>query len=184
MPTAIETKSVIVWDSMQVAAFADGNADILVLERPPLDEIREAVLSGAVKECRFSFDRESAESAISTGLRKVQINSPALATDILALAWSFLEQFALKTANIRIELVKSQSCPKFHCDNVHIRLVTTYLGPTTEYQITGDRNIYATPLYGLTFLKGHQSATHRDTVHHRSPEVPEGEKRLCVVIDY
>jgi hypothetical protein len=81
-------------------------------------------------------------------------------------------------------MVKTQSCPKFHCDNVHVRLVTTYFGPATEYQFAGEDAIQVAPLYSLVFLKGHKHPTHGDAVYHRSPEVPAGGKRLCVVIDY
>jgi hypothetical protein len=107
-----------------------------------------------------------------------------LAADITDLGLSFLEQFGIRTANLRIEMVQTQSCPKFHCDNVHVRMVTTYHGPTTEYQFDGSETIHEAPLYGLVFLKGHKHPTHCDSVHHRSPEVPSGTKRLCVVIDY
>ena len=103
---------------------------------------------------------------------------------VIDLVTAFLDQFDLQQARLRIEITRTQSCPKFHSDNVHIRLVTTYLGPTTEYQYAGTNEIHTAPLGGLVFLKGHGHPNHRDTVHHRSPEVPVGEKRLCVAIDY
>jgi hypothetical protein len=124
------------------------------------------------------------DTRVAAGLEALRIECPALAADISDLARSFLIQFAQPEAHLRIEMVSKQSCPKFHCDNVHIRMITTYHGPTTEYQFPGEDAIHVAPLYGLVFLKGHQHPTHRDSVRHRSPEVTPGTKRLCVVIDF
>jgi hypothetical protein len=172
------------WDREQVQAFDAGKEDILVLARSLLEGIATAVSAGAVAEFRATFRQRNAPKLVGEGLQALRIDSPALAADITELARSFLDQFGIRKANLRIEMVRTQSCPKFHCDNVRVRLVTTYLGPTTEYQHAGDETVHAAPLYALVFLKGHKHPTHQDGVRHRSPEVPVGEKRLCVVIDY
>jgi hypothetical protein len=95
-----------------------------------------------------------------------------------------MAEFNRPSVNLRIEIVDTQSCPKFHCDNVYVRLVTTYVGPGTEYQFAGEEAIHVAGPGSLVFLKGHKHPTHRDSVHHRSPAVPSGSKRLCVVVDF
>jgi len=172
------------WDGEQLRQFDTGREDILIIARPTPEGVAEAIAAGEVREYRTTYRRRDLPNRVADGLQTLGIDSPPLAADITDLGLSFLEQFGIRTSNLRIEMVRTQSCPKFHCDNVHVRLVTTYHGPTTEYQFNGSDTIHAAPLYGLVFLKGHKHPTHRDSVHHRSPEVPSGTKRLCVVIDY
>ncbi|MEL6109908.1 MAG: DUF1826 domain-containing protein [Planctomycetota bacterium] len=172
------------WDKVAVTEFVTGRDDILLLARSPLENLRPIVQAGRVREYLAPIRRERIGFEIRAGLGELRIKSRELTADLIGLATSFLDQFDLQQAKLRIEITRSQSCPKFHCDNVNVRLVTTYVGPTTQYQHSGDTATHNAPLYGLVFLKGHRHPTHRDSVHHRSPEVTSGEKRLCVAIDY
>ncbi|HAY82731.1 MAG TPA: hypothetical protein DCY79_23225 [Planctomycetaceae bacterium] len=178
------TESIAAWDPVVVREFAVGGADVLVLERRPLEHIRSAIEAGRFREYLAPVRRQKVAFEVRAGLGELQVKSPELAADISSLVISFLDQFELQEARLRVEITRTQSCPKFHCDNVHVRLVTTYFGPTTEYQYAGDSTTYVAPRFGLVFLKGHRHPSHRDAVHHRSPEVPVGEKRLCVAVDY
>ena len=171
------------WDNRTVSDFSKGDLDILILERPLLDDLSAAVEAGRVHEFLAPVCRDKVGFEVRGGLAELRIKSRYLASDLIDLVTAFLDQFDLQQARLRIEITRTQSCPKFHSDNVHMRLVTTYLGPTTEYQYAGTNEIHTAPLGGLVFLKGHCHPNHRDTVHHRSPEVPVGEKRLCVAID-
>lgn len=172
------------WDANALRTFANGREDILVIAREALEGISPAIREGRIQEIWGLVRRETVEREVRLGLRELEIASPELAADIIGLATSFLEQFDAYHVRLRLEVTRSQSCPKFHCDNLHTRLVTTYFGPTTEYQYAGDDKIHAAPLYGLVFLKGYKHPNHHDSVHHRSPAVPDGEKRLCVAVDY
>ena len=178
------TDKTTAWDHVAVADFAAGNADILVLERAPIDNLEAAIEASRIHEYRAPIHRENIGFEVRSGLAELRLKSPELATDLIGVATSFLDQFNLEEANLRIEVTQSQPCPKFHCDNVHIRLVTTYFGSTTEYQNAGDNTVHVAPLSGLVFLKGHRHPTCNDTVHHRSPEMRDGERRMCLVIDY
>jgi hypothetical protein len=110
---------------------------------------------------------------------------PDLADDIAGLAESFLGYFGIGAANLRVEVVDRTSCPKFHCDTLNVRMITTYTGPTTQYIFRDNPDqIHDAPLGALVFLKGHTHPQFKDKVHHRSPPVSSGQKRLCVVLDY
>ncbi|MEM6688235.1 MAG: DUF1826 domain-containing protein [Planctomycetota bacterium] len=183
MDTSI-TEPRTAWNAEAVADFANGNLDILVLERHHLADVSSAVESGRIHEYLAPISREKVSFEVRGGLGELRIKSPELTEDISGLATSFLDQFDLEHARMRIEVTRTQSCPKFHSDNVNIRLVTTYAGPATEYQFAGETTVQRAPVGGLVFLKGSRNPTHRDSIHHRSPEVPDGEKRLCVAIDY
>lgn len=183
MPSAT-TDSTSVWDSTAVSAFAKGNDDVLIVERRPLAGLEAAVQSARVHECYVAIKRENAASEVRAALREIRIKSSELEEDMIKVVNSFFDQFHVAKANLRVEILLTQPCPNFHCDNVHVRLVTTYFGPTTEYQYAGEGTTRSAPLCGFVFLKGHRHPTHRDTVHHRSPEICDGDKRLCMAIDY
>lgn len=172
------------WDDESIKSFAEGDDDVFVFTRTPLEGLGEAVLAGRVHEYIAPVRRDRVGFEVRGGLGELRLKSRELADDLITLVQSFLDQFDLPEARLRIEITRSQSCPKFHSDNVHVRLVTTYVGPTTEYQKAGDDTTLVAPLGGLVFLKGHRHPTHRDAVHHRSPVVPNDVKRLCVAIDY
>ena len=184
MTTKTIYPNVTAWPSESVAAFESSRDDILVLDRATLEVDVVEILAGRVHEYRASVTRHTVDEHVACGLAELGVECSVLQSDFAELAQSFLVQFQLRTLRLRIEIVNIQSCPKFHCDNVNIRLVTTYYGPATEYQFPGDHSIHAAPLFSLVFLKGHKHPTHSDLVLHRSPEVPAGSKRLCVVIDF
>ncbi|MBL8889178.1 MAG: DUF1826 domain-containing protein [Planctomycetaceae bacterium] len=172
------------WDPTRLSELQSGSADILVLERQNILDLVDAVRDVPIAEFRARVTERNAASQIARGVRDLQLAETSLAEDITSLTESFLIGFERPSVSLRIEIVDTQSCPKFHCDNVFVRLVTTYLGPCTEYQYVGEETIYTAGLGSLVFLKGHKHPTHRDTVHHRSPAVAQGTKRLCVVVDF
>jgi len=53
--------------------------------------------------------------------------------DIAMLVDNFCKLFELKSAWLRLDTVDQQICPRFHADNVVCRLVTTYIGPATQW---------------------------------------------------
>jgi hypothetical protein len=66
-------------------------------------------------------------------MEALHLDCPALAADVAAVVRSFLAQFGAARASLRVEVVTTNTCPKFHCDNIRVRVVTTYHGPGTEY---------------------------------------------------
>ncbi|MEM7454521.1 MAG: DUF1826 domain-containing protein [Planctomycetota bacterium] len=155
------------WNKEAVATFIGGNADVLVLSRNPpvqrnpledvdnpLEQLGAAVQAARVRDYAAPVCRKSAGFEVRAGLRELRLNSPELAADLINLSMSFLDQFNVPQASLRIEITRSQSCLKFHCDNVHVRLVTTYIGPTTEYQYAGESMCTRLRRAGWFFLKG------------------------------
>lgn len=176
--------SVTAWDSETIAKFDRDGEDILILDRQPLPGISEVIETTRVFDWRSDVTSTSAERCAAEALDALRISDTELGSDIVALSRSFLAQFEVEQASLRVEVVNKQSCPKFHCDNVRIRLVTTYYGPTTEYvHNSSPEQVRSAPLFSLVFLKGHKHPGYTDTIHHRSPEVPPSRKRMCVVLD-
>lgn len=180
----LEESRVTVWDRAAVASFDEGRDDIHIIERPPLPEVAVAMRAARVRDWRAVVTAADADARAAEALEALRLDCPALAADIAAVARSFLAQFDATEASLRVEMVTTASCPKFHCDNIRVRLVTTYHGPGTEYVfVATPDDIRRVPTGALMFLKGHKHPTHTDAVLHRSPMVPAGEKRLCVVLD-
>ena len=184
MQNTSTTKHVHAWDRDVLAEFATGHDDVLVVERPVLDNIAQTVEKGLLHDYLAVVTRANVEQEARTALRELELNSLELETDINRLLNSFLDQFDLQSVNFRIEIVESRSCPKFHCDNVNVRMVTTYFGAATEYKYNHEEIIRSASTGGLVFMKGHQYPTHQNNAVHRSPDVQDGERRLCVVIDF
>ncbi len=176
-------KPIRVWDAPVVERFLAGTEDILVLDREPLEHLSGAIRAGRVHEYQAEVTAETARHRVAAGLRELAIDSEPFLSDVSGLVIAFLSHFVQTRAGLRIELVQTQSCPKFHCDNVSVRLITTYHGPTTEYRYVNDETVHVAPRYGLVFLKGYKHPTHQGSVLHRSPKVPNREKRLFVVLN-
>ncbi|MDP1563096.1 MAG: DUF1826 domain-containing protein [Pirellulaceae bacterium] len=178
------SQSVTAWNSTELTELKSGSADILVLERANLPNMVEAVRLAPIAEYRAQVTLRNAATKIELGVSELKLANSGFADDVTSLVRSFVTEFDRSSVSLRIEIVNTQSCPKFHCDNVYIRLVTTYVGPCTEYQYAEESEVRVAGLGSLVFLKGHKHPTHRDSVYHRSPAVPPGTKRLCVVIDF
>jgi hypothetical protein len=172
------------WDIARVAAFDAGTEEVLVLERATVPGTSAAVREARLGEWRVRVTPARTHSAACTGLAELGIECEALADDIAGVAAGFLSQFGVTAASMRVEVVDTVSCPKFHCDNVRVRLVLTCHGPGTEY-VAVDRpaEVAQAPTGALVFLKGHKHPTYADRTLHRSPAVPPGLKRMCVVLD-
>jgi len=173
------------WDMAAVAEFDRGGEDILVMERPPLAGIAAAVASARVHDYRGRVTRSDAGARAAEAMAALGIECATLADDVAVLARGFLIQFGVPEASLRVEVVDKATCPKFHCDSIRVRLVATCHGPATEYvRADAPGEVRAAPSPSLVFLKGHKHPGHADAVHHRSPPVPPGERRLCVILDF
>lgn len=132
-----------------------------------------------------------------------------LQDDILLLADMFSCLFELETVGIRLSVLSSAMCPKFHVDRVPCRLVTTYLGKGSEWLPHacvdrsklgaggGGLNDEDSGLYqprqavrqiaaaDVALLKGEMWEGNEGAgLVHRSPHLAAGEKRLLLTMDF
>jgi len=184
MPMMSTESLVTLWPQPTISLFDQWNEDILVVARPPIPDVAVAMVAARVHDWRAVVCGADVETHVSEAMADLNLKCPSVAADIVAVTRSFLVQFGEAEASLRIEVVDRASCPKFHCDNVRIRFVTTYHGPGTEYvHANNPSDIRQATTGAMVFLKGHKHPKHKDTVHHRSPAVTVGQKRLCVVLD-
>ena len=125
-------KEVMAWDRNEVAAFDLCRDDILVEARQLLRGIPGSVASARFHDFRSIVTLANAHALADESLAVLNIDCTPLEEDIAMLARKFLTQFGAAEGSLRVEVVDNKTCPKFHCDNVQVHLVTTYLGPATE----------------------------------------------------
>ena len=142
---------------------------------------------------RFVLRPDAVRSALS-GL--VEPSAPPgceerskLVEDIAALAGMFADVMAAPYLRLRLEVITTNACRKFHMDAVTARLVCTYRGTGTQYGIStngGDpHRVLTVPTGSPILLRGNLwPETPRSGLLHRSPPI-EGteETRLVLVLD-
>ena len=112
-----------------------------------------------------------------------------LIDDIAALANVFAEINQTNLLRLRLEVINSNKCSKFHIDAVTTRLVCTYRGPGTQYCFSADEfdpsNICDVPTSSPIVMRGTLWPTEkRSDFLHRSPPIDgSGKTRLLLVLD-
>lgn len=98
----------------------------------------------------------------------------SLVADITVLAEIFAGMMRAKFLRLRLDVVTSDACRKFHIDAVTARLVCTYRGTGTQYGISNEGTepspVFTTPTGSPLFLRGSLWPTPpRSGLLHRSP---------------
>jgi len=174
------------WDLAVVGRVHEPGVELVLVERPAITWDTAALAAASVGTYRETVGPQSVGSAIRTGLDQLGLPTADLHADMADIAERFFGQFRLDSARLRIDVADQQGCPKFHCDNMHVRLITTYAGPATEYRLA-DRGaaVQQFPAGGIGLLKGCKHPTHRqERLLHRSPPVASGQRRVCLVLDW
>ena len=112
-----------------------------------------------------------------------------LVDDISALAMIFADVMEADYIRLRLDVINTNACRKFHIDAVTARLVCTYRGTGTQYGISTDgaepSRIFTVPSCAPIILRGTAwPNTPKSGLLHRSPPI-EGtdETRLLLVLD-
>ena len=118
----------------------------------------------------------------------------ALISDIVLLARKFSASMKAPFLNLRLDVVRTNSCRKFHIDSVTVRLICAYRGPGTQYGISedgrGPRNISSVPAGSPIILRGtlwsdrrNMQLPHRGLLHRSPPIEGTGTTRLLLVLE-
>ena len=112
-----------------------------------------------------------------------------LMSDIAAMADSFAAVLASPYVRLRLDVVTTNACRKFHVDAIIARLVCTYRGTGTQYGTSLDgedpTHISTVPTGSPILLRGKLWAPQpsRDLLHRSPPIEGTGESRLLLVLD-
>jgi hypothetical protein len=112
-----------------------------------------------------------------------------LCEDVAALANIFAGLMCARWLRLRLDVVTTNACRRFHVDAVTARLICTYRGTGTQYGISTDggepRRVFTVPAGSPIVLRGTLwPETPRSGLLHRSPPIEgTGETRLVLVLD-
>jgi len=108
----------------------------------------------------------------------------ALAHEIAALADALAAVTIAKRLRLRLEVVDTDACRRFHADLVTIRLLVTLRGPGTQWIDTAAPDVVEQLPAGAVGLFKGRRLMDEPTVLHRSPPIAgTGVHRLMLVID-
>lgn len=149
-----------------------------------LDEVDDILLESEIG---------ALETALADGMEKAGYpDAPALRSDIALLAGEHAAITGDREVKIRLEVVESDACRKFHTDYVRVRTITTYLGQGTQgieadaldqVGLRSDPEIQQMHAGAVGLFKG-RLWQEKPTILHRSPPIRDsGEQRLLLVID-
>lgn len=113
-----------------------------------------------------------------------------LEQDMAALASQFMDLMSCPAVRLRLDVVATNACRKFHMDAIRARLICTYRGTGTQFGLSvagaEPERIQTTPLGAPILLKGTlwPSSQGNTQLLHRSPPIEgTGETRLLLVLD-
>ena len=112
-----------------------------------------------------------------------------LIEDIAALANCFAGLMRARFLRLRLDVIETDACRRFHIDAVPARLICTYRGTGTQYGISVDgdepRRVFNTPTGAPMVLRGTLwPGDPPSGLLHRSPPIEgSGETRLLLVLD-
>lgn len=119
---------------------------------------------------------------------------PALVDDVGALVQAATRLMNADSVEVRLEVVTTDACRKFHADHVSVRLITTYAGPGSQWLCNDDaaalaagipieRLVIRELLAGEVALFKGRLSTDRPIVHRSPPIAGTGQRRLVLVIN-
>lgn len=86
--------------------------------------------------------------------------------------------------SLRLEVVETDACRRFHADYTTLRLLCSYIGPATQWhRLTEPDLVHQVPTGAVAVFKG-RLLLDPPTVLHRSPPIAaHGGRRLMLVLD-
>jgi hypothetical protein len=151
----------------------------------------------------------SADSVLASISESLGSNMAELSENIAELVQMFSCLFELKRIGLRLTVIDSAMCPKFHVDNVPCRLITTFQGVGTEWlphqvvnreklgrgsvgKTDSESGIYKNQhaiqqlnCGDVALLKGeHWKGNEAGGLVHRSPALLTNERRLILTLDF
>lgn len=143
-----------------------------------------------IDDLDFTTTLEALEADMAEGLAEAGYPAgarrDALAEEIIDHARRFAAIQKINALAIRLEVIETDACRKFHADHVTARLLTTLVGLGTQWihgDVGSDTPIRQLHTGDVTIFKG-RLGTETPAILHRSPPIGDtGDTRLLLAID-
>lgn len=184
-------------DPAVLGEIGDPDCNLAVWQRTAFADFAPLV-AGAPRDLRFVSDVPALAGTLAQELRDGGFGGNAglhraLVEDAVRLAGLFCDALGLAAFELRLEVVRTDSCRKFHADYVSARLITTYVGEGTDWLADDDtarvaagappERINRLAPFDVGLFKG-KLGTERPAIH-RSPPIAgtAGGARLLLVLN-
>ena len=171
------------------------DCNLAIWHRAPLADFA-ALTTGMPTDLRFETTPGDVHDALLAALAEHGFAAPALhpvlAADVSVIAGLYCAALDLARFELRLEVVRTDSCRKFHADYVTARLITTYAGEGTDWLDQADaarvaagqepRRINRLNAFDVGLFKG-KLATETPAIHRSPPIVATGGARLLLVLN-
>ena len=186
----------MVEDPSQLTVFSEKNYPAVIWSRQILpdvqswiDQIDPTLLPNSRKVVHKSDIQETLEDVFNNARIPQSDQLDWLLKDITKLSKVFSNLMQVDFLRLRLDVVSTNSCRKFHVDSVTGRLICTYRGEGTQCGISRDENepvdIFSVPTGSPVLLSGLLSSKENGLeLLHRSPPIEgTGVKRFVLVFD-
>jgi hypothetical protein len=179
-----------------LAAIRQADCNLAIWQRQPIADF-EPLTEGTPPDLRFESDAAGVPALLEQGLTQSGYAGGTalhrmLIEDAATLAHLFCGALDLDRLELRLELVRTDSCRKFHADYVTTRLITTYVGEATDWLDDADadrvaagkepQKINRMNAFDVGLFKG-KLATDRPAIHRSPPIAGTGATRLLMVLN-
>ncbi|UBS33786.1 DUF1826 domain-containing protein [Altererythrobacter sp. N1] len=142
----------------------------------------------AINDLDFPAPIAALETEIAEGLTEAGYPQDdevgTLREEISALARRFAALMGCDWIRLRLEVVETDACRKFHADVVTARLLTTLSGPATQWvEAAVPDRIHQLATGDVAIFKGRLLAEEPAILHRSPPIAGTGDKRLLLAID-
>lgn len=175
---------------------AEDDCNLAIWQRPAFADFNP-LIAGEPRDLRFTCNPAGLPAMLAEGLAHGGYGGDpalhaALIDDAAQLAQLFCAVMGLTALELRLEVVRTDSCRKFHADYVTARLITTYVGEGTDWLdeaeaariAKGGAPVWINRLaaFDVGLFKG-KLATDHPAIHRSPPIAGSGAARLLMVLN-
>lgn len=182
---------VLCGDAPDMLAGVRGRDCALALWQRPVPVVLVAPLArldlGAIDDIELAIDLPVAATTLEAALVDAGYDAPTaalLTQDIAELATRFADVAGGWQLKLRLEVIETDACRRFHADFVTYRLITTYRGQATQWVRAARPDAIETMQLGeVGIFKGRMLLDEPPVLHRSPPIAATGEQRLLLVLD-
>ncbi|MEM9844044.1 MAG: DUF1826 domain-containing protein [Pseudomonadota bacterium] len=187
---------VVTEDPTGLDAFRNADTAAAIWQRQLPEDVRawldrlspDQLPTGRVIVPPHAFDEVAAHLFEMSGVPKGNEHDWLL-SDVTALAAQFSDLMSPRFIRLRLDVINTNSCRKFHVDAITGRLICTYRGTGTQYGFSAygrdPERIFTVPTGSPILLRGTlwQPKPSPGLLHRSPPIEGSGETRLLLVLD-